>query len=71
MQTRARCPDVIDFFWEWQRRQTVARSDGIANYALDRCEEAFQRCDWKEFARWHAIYCRERGGSRKPAFTER
>jgi len=64
MQNRMRCPDVIDFFWERQRRCIDAQRDKIAMYALDKCEEAFQRRDWKEFSRWHTIYCRER--SRTP-----
>lgn len=65
MQERTCCADVIDFFWEWQRRRMDPRGEQIADYALEKCEETFQRRDWKEFGRWHAIYCRERSRSRR------
>jgi hypothetical protein len=67
MQGRTGCADVIDFFWEWQRRRTDPCSKQIADYTLDKCEETFQRHDWKEFGRWYTIYCRERNRSRRSA----
>jgi len=27
---------------------------------LDKCEEAFGKCEWDRFGYWHAIYLRER-----------
>jgi hypothetical protein len=52
--------DVIIDFWEWYRRRQERQSGPLANYALDKCEEAFGRCEWTNFGRWHAIYLRER-----------
>jgi hypothetical protein len=52
--------DVVDFFWEWQQRAMQRQRNPVADLALDKCEELFQCCDWKGFAYWHAIYCRER-----------
>jgi hypothetical protein len=58
MSDNKRCPDVIDFFWEWQGRHK--KSSPMAELALDKCEEAFLRRDWKGFSYWHPIYCRSR-----------
>jgi hypothetical protein len=63
MNDRARRADVIDFLREQQWRQRSRHSESIAELALDMCEEMFQQRDWKEFARWHAIYCRTRCSS--------
>ena len=60
MIERARTHDVIDFFWEWQKRRAVRGRNTIAELALDRCEETLQRGDWGGFGYWHGIYCRER-----------
>lgn len=57
-QTRG--ADVIDYFWEWQKRQTVPQRNPVAEFALDKCEEMFLRRNHKSFAYWHAIYHRER-----------
>ena len=65
MDEATRCADVIDFFWEWQRRQKRHRSDSIRELALDGCEEAFRQGNWREFAYWHAIYCSARSTSRR------
>jgi hypothetical protein len=60
MNDRTRRADAIDFLWERRRRQRSHQSESIAELALDMCEEMFQQRNWKEFARWHGIYCRER-----------
>lgn len=49
--------DVIDFFWEWQKRRS---RNGLAELALDKCAETYKRRDWDGFAYWHRIYCRQR-----------
>jgi hypothetical protein len=63
MNDRTRRADAIDIPWERRRRQRSRQSGSIAELALDMCEEMFQQRNWKEFARWHAIYCRERCSS--------
>jgi hypothetical protein len=63
MNDRTRRAGAIDFLWERQRRQGSRQSESIAELALDMCEEMFQQRNWKEFARWHAIYCRARCSS--------
>jgi hypothetical protein len=55
--------DVINFFWERQQRGIQRQHNPIADLALDKCEEMFQRGDWRQFAYWHAIYNRERHNS--------
>ncbi len=60
MIEQTRGADVFDYFWEWQRRQTVPRRNPIAELALDKCEEMFLRRNWESFAYWHAVYHRER-----------
>jgi hypothetical protein len=65
MNDRTRRADAIDFLWERQRRQRSRQSESIAELALDMCEEMFQQRNWKEFARWHAIYCWARCSSQK------
>jgi hypothetical protein len=55
--------DAIDFLWERQRRQRSRQSESIAELALDMCEEMFKQRNWKDFARWHAVYCRARSSS--------
>jgi hypothetical protein len=52
--------DVVADFWEWYRRRENRRYNAVESYALDRCEEAFQRSQWDRFGYWHAIYLRER-----------
>ena len=51
--------DVIVDFWEWYRRRE-ARQNPVANYALDKCEETFRKCEWNNFGYWYEIYMRER-----------
>jgi hypothetical protein len=58
---QVRSSDVIDFYWEWQKRQANRQSSAMADFALDNCEETIRRRDWDGFAYWHRIYCRERG----------
>jgi len=55
--------DVITDFWEWYQLRE-ARRNPLANYALDKCEETFRKCEWKSFGYWYAIYRRERPKSR-------
>lgn len=56
--------DVVVDFWQWYRRRQERhqerRYNPLESYALDRCEEAFQRSQWDRFGYWHAIYLRER-----------
>jgi len=59
IETRRDCDVIVDF-WEWYRRREQRQQSSIANYALDKCEESFGRCEWRSFGRWHAIYLRER-----------
>ena len=62
MIERSRSRDVIDFFWEWQKRQAALRHNTtVAELALNKCEETFLCCDWDGFGYWHNVYCRERG----------
>jgi hypothetical protein len=35
------------------------QSNPLANYALDKCEETFRKCEWNGFGRWYEIYLRE------------
>lgn len=65
MNEATRCADVIDFFWGRRRREGSRESVSIAALALDRCEAMFQQRNWKEFAYWHAIYCRARSASQR------
>jgi hypothetical protein len=52
--------DVIVDFWEWYRRREAGRHNPLEHYALDKCEETFRKCEWKNFGYWYAIYLRER-----------
>jgi hypothetical protein len=52
--------DVVADFWEWYQRRERRRYNPIESYALDRCEEAFQKSQWDRFGYWFAIYLRER-----------
>jgi hypothetical protein len=52
--------DVIVDFWEWYRRRQERQSNPLANYALDKCEETFRKCEWNSFGHWYEIYLRER-----------
>jgi hypothetical protein len=52
--------DVIEDFWKWYDRGARRHDNGVADLALEKCEETFQRCDWKGFGYWHRVYCRER-----------
>ena len=58
--------DVVVDFWTWYRRREAHRSP-LANYALDKCEEAFRKCQWNSFSYWYAIYRRER--PKTPCFS--
>jgi hypothetical protein len=60
MVGKSRDYNVIVDFWEWYRHRQERQSGPIANYALDKCEETFRRCEWTSFGRWYAIYLRER-----------
>ncbi len=60
MIAAARAHDVIDFFWEWQKRHAGRGHNTVAELALDKSEEALWRSDWDGFSYWHGIYCRER-----------
>jgi hypothetical protein len=62
-----RTPDVIADFWEWYNRRSERQDNGVADLALDKCEEAFQRCDWKGFGYWYRVYRRERGNHHPPS----
>jgi hypothetical protein len=53
--------DVIKDFWEWHNRRAQRQDNGVADLALDKCEETFRRCDWHRFGYWYEVYCRERG----------
>jgi len=57
--------DVVVDFWEWYRRRE-ARHNPLASYALDKCEEAFRKCEWNSFGYWYAIYLRERPSRHAP-----
>jgi hypothetical protein len=52
--------NVIIGFGEWRQRRNERRHDPLANHALDKCEEAFKKREWRNFGYWHAIYMRER-----------
>jgi hypothetical protein len=52
--------DVVDFFWEWQRRHRDSRTSALAELALDKCEEMLMWGKWDGFGYWHAVYLRER-----------
>jgi hypothetical protein len=52
--------DVIIDFWEWYQAREGGRCNPLAGYALDKCEEAFRKCEWNRFGYWHAIYLRAR-----------
>lgn len=56
-----RTHDVISNFWEWYNRRAQRRNIGVAELALDKCEETFERRDWEGFGYWYEVYCRERG----------
>jgi hypothetical protein len=55
---------VIDFFWEWYRRQNHGRPKSMAELALDKCEETLQLRNWQGFGYWFAVYRRERAKPR-------
>ena len=71
MPEDGRAYDVVVDFWEWYRRREAGKSNRLASYALDKCEETFRKCEWKSFGYWYAIYRRERPKSQgrplKPA----
>jgi hypothetical protein len=52
--------NVIDFFWEWYRLHERSCRTPLCGLALDKCEEAFVRRDWRGFGYWHAVFVRER-----------
>ena len=60
MTEKTRDYDVIVDFWEWYQRREASRRNPLANYALDKCEETFRKCEWNSFGYWYAIYLRER-----------
>jgi hypothetical protein len=51
---------IIDFFLESQRRSPRRTTSGLAEMALDKCEETLMRRDWGHFGHWHAVFLRER-----------
>jgi hypothetical protein len=57
--------DPIVDFWQWYRRREEQRLGPLADYALDKCEETFKRCEWTSFGHWHAIYLRQRWSEHK------
>lgn len=57
--------DPIVDFWKWYQRRQQRRGGPLADYALDKCEETFRRCEWTDFGRWHAVYLRQRRSTRK------
>lgn len=58
--------DGIVDFWDWYRRRKSGKSNPLASYALNKCEETFRKCDWNSFGYWHAIYLRERQNRHPP-----
>ena len=52
--------NVIDSLEFRRRRQEQPRTSPLTEFALDKCEEAFERRDWPTFAYWHAVVVRER-----------
>jgi hypothetical protein len=52
--------DVITDFREWYERRHAREHGALADFALDKCEETFGRCDSDNFAYWCEIYLRER-----------
>lgn len=51
---------VIYNFWEWYNHRARQMDNGVREFALDKCEEAFRHRDWDGFARWYRIYRRSR-----------
>ena len=62
-------PDVIADFWEWYERRQKRVQSPLAEYALDRCDETFRRCDWDRFGYWFSVYRRQRRRPRGAATT--
>ena len=60
MTESERCPNVVANFWEWYERRQERRPSPLANYSLDKCEEAFMRSEWDRFGYWFTIYRAER-----------
>jgi len=60
--------DVIDFFWEWYRREDRRCGSPLCQYALDKCEETFSRRDWEGFGYWHSVFARERQRTKSQHF---
>jgi hypothetical protein len=52
--------DVVVDFWKWYQNRNARHHNPLAEYALDKCEEMLQRCQWERFGYWHGIYLRER-----------
>jgi hypothetical protein len=49
-----------------RRRHEQIRTSPLAEHALDQCEEAFRRGDWRKFGYWHAVFLRERNRLNRP-----
>jgi hypothetical protein len=49
-----------------RRRREQIRTSPLAEHALDQCEEAFRRGDWRKFGYWHAVFLRERNRLNHP-----
>jgi predicted transcriptional regulator len=57
---------VVDFWRERHRRQNWGSTKSIAEFSLDKCEEAFQDRNWTGFGYWFAVYRRERARAARP-----
>jgi len=59
--------DFTDLFAASRRGEPRPKSSALAEMALDKCAETYQRRDWARFGYWHAVFVRERnrlGGMR-------
>ena len=52
--------NVIDFFAARRRRRMRMARQSLREHALNKCVEMYERCDWRGFAYWHAVFVRER-----------
>lgn len=53
--------NIVDFVaYRATHRGQRDRAATLAAFALEMCERAFRRGDWRAFGRWHATYCRLR-----------
>ena len=56
MMEQGRHSSVIVNFWEWYEKRQQQGENAVARHALDRCDEAFRRCEWERFGYWFTIY---------------